>query len=224
MLRVGLTGGIASGKSVVATRWRDLGIPVLDADRLVHALYEPAGAGAAAVADEFGRELLDARGAVDRSRLAALVFADPAAVARLNTRIHPMVRAETERFLEDCETAGNPAAGVEGTLLVENGGRERFHVLVAVSAPEEVRIARALSRDPSSTRESVLARMRAQLPEEERNAACDFVLVNDGSVEELRAKANAVAADLVRSGGSPSKPGEPPPSWLTRLQKHERRT
>jgi len=196
VLRVGLTGGIASGKSAVAARWRELGIPVLDADRLVHALYEPGAAGAGAVADEFGAGMLDARGAVDRPRLATLAFANPAAVARLNARIHPLVRIESDRWLAERETEGHAAAVVEATLLVENGGRRRFDLLVAVSAPEELRLARALARDPSSTRESVLARMRAQIPEEERNAACDVVLVNDTSVEELRANADELAEKL----------------------------
>lgn len=196
MRRVGLTGGIASGKSAVAARWRELGIPVLDADRLVRALYEPGAPGAEAVAGEFGPGVLDARGAVDRPRLAALVFADPAAVARLNARVHPLVRRETDRWLAEREAEGHPVAVVEATLLVENAGRERFDLLVAVSAPEELRLERALARDPAATRESVLARMRAQLPDEARNAACDEVLVNDGSVEELLAKADALAAGL----------------------------
>lgn len=198
MRRVGLTGGIASGKSAVAARWRELGIPVLDADRLVHALYEPGGAGAAAIADEFGAELLDERGAVDRPRLAALVFGEPASVARLNARVHPLVRIETERWLAEREAEGHTAAVVEATLLVENGGRERFDLLVAVSAPVELRLARALDRDPASTREAVLARMRAQLAEDARNAVCDVVLVNEGSVDELKAKADSLAADLLR--------------------------
>jgi dephospho-CoA kinase len=192
MRRVGLTGGIASGKSAVAARWSELGIPVLDADRLVRALYEPGAAGAAAVADEFGPGFLDDRGAVDRPRLAALVFGDAAAVERLNARIHPLVRSETDRWLAEREAEGHATAVVEATLLVETGGRERFDLLVAVSAPEALRLSRALARDPSATRESVLARMRAQLPDEARNAACDIVLFNDGSVEELLAKADSI--------------------------------
>ena len=208
MRRVGLTGGIASGKSTVAARLRELGIPVLDADRLVRDLYEPGAAGAAAVADEFGPGLLDERGAVNRPRLSALAFADPAAVTRLNARVHPLVRLETDRWLAEREAEGDDVAVVEATLLVENGGRERYDFLVAVSAPEEIRLARALRRDPSSTRESVLARMRAQLPDEIRNAACDVVLVSDGSVEELRAKADDLATELVQTGsGLPGTPG-----------------
>ncbi len=222
MQRVGLTGGIASGKSTVAARLRELGIPVLDADRLVRDLYEPGRAGAAAVADEFGPELLDERGAVNRPRLSALAFANPAAVARLNARIHPLVRIETDRWLAEREAEGLAAAVVEATLLVENDGRERFDILVAVSAPEETRISRALARDPSSTRESVLARMSAQLSDEARNAACEFVLVSDGSLDELRAKAAGLAARLVSmvpdAGASPGTDGHHP--WPT----HGKRT
>jgi dephospho-CoA kinase len=205
--RVGLTGGIASGKSAVAARWRELGIPVLDADRLVHALYEPGASGAAAVADEFGPEFLDERGAVHRPRLAALVFADPAAVARLNARVHPLVRAATDHWLAEREAEDHAAVVVEATLLVENAGRERFDLLVSVSAPEEVRLARALARSPSSTRGAVLARMRAQLPDDARNAACDIVVVNDGSLDELRAKADSLSVDLIRSGDGITEPG-----------------
>lgn len=193
MRRVGLTGGIASGKSAVAARWRELGIPVLDADRLVHQLYEPGAPGAAAVAEEFGPGVLDARGAVDRPALARLVFGDPPAVARLNARVHPLVRTATDRWLAAREAEGHAVAAVEATLLVENRGRERFDLLVAVSAPEEVRLARALARDPGATRESVRARMHAQLPEAERNAACDVVLTNDGPLEYLLAKADDAA-------------------------------
>lgn len=200
MLRVGLTGGIASGKSTVAARLRELGVPVLDADRLVRDLYEPGRPGAEAVADEFGPDLLDERGAVDRPRLSALAFADPAAVARLNARIHPLVRIETDRWLAAREAEGHPAAVVEATLLVENNGRERYDFLVAVSAPEETRLARALRRDPASTRDSVLARIRAQLPDEARNAACDVVIPSTGTVDELRARVDALAPRLgVRS-------------------------
>ncbi len=200
MLRVGLTGGIASGKSAVAARLRALGVPVLDADGLVRDLYEPGRPGAAAVADEFGPALLDERGAVDRPRLAALVFGDPSAVARLNARVHPLVRRETERWLSGREAEGHAAAVVEATLLVENRGRERFDLLVAVSAPEELRLGRALARDPSATRDSVLARMRAQLPDVERNAACDEVIVNDGDLARLLSAADALAARIgVRS-------------------------
>jgi dephospho-CoA kinase len=200
VLRVGLTGGIASGKSTVATRLRELGIPVLDADLLVRDLYEPGRAGAAAVADEFGPDLLDERGAVNRPRLSALAFADPAAVARLNGRIHPLVRTETDLWLAARAAEGHPAAVVDATLLVENNGRERYDLLVAVSAPEETRLARALRRDPSSTRDSVLARMRAQLPDEARNAACDVVIPSTGTVEELRARVDSLAPQLgVRS-------------------------
>ncbi len=206
MLRVGLTGGLASGKSTVAARLAELGIPVLDADRVVHALYEPGAPGARAVAAAFGPGVLDSRGAVDRPRLAAVAFSEAASVARLNAVVHPLVREETARWLAAQEAAGSPVAVVEGTLLLENQGRSRFDVLVAVSAPAEVRLARALARDPSASPATLRARLSAQMPEDLRNAACDEVLANDGDREELLARADALAARL-RARAAGERPG-----------------
>lgn len=196
VLRVGLTGGLASGKSTVAARLAGLGIPVLDADRVVHDLYRPGGEGARAVAEEFGPAVLGADGSVDRARLAARAFSDPSAVARLNARVHPLVIAAQARWFDELARRGEPLGVVEATLLVESGGRGRYDVLVAVSAPEEVRLARALARSPGATREELRARLRAQLPESERNAACDVVIRNEGSREELLAEADRLAARL----------------------------
>lgn len=196
VLRVGLTGGLASGKSTVAARLAGLGIPVLDADRVVHDLYRPGGEGARAVAEEFGPAVLAADGSVDRARLAARAFPDPSAVARLNARVHPLVVAAQARWFEELARRGEPLGVVEATLLVESGGRGRYDVLVAVSAPEEVRLDRALARSPGATREELRARLRAQLPESERNAACDVVIRNEGSREELLAEADRLAERL----------------------------
>ncbi len=196
VLRVGLTGGLASGKSTVAARLAGLGIPVLDADRVVHDLYRPGGEGARAVAEEFGPAVLAADGSVDRARLAARAFPDPSAVARLNARVHPLVVAAQARWFEELARRGEPLGVVEATLLVESGGRGRYDVLVAVSAPEEVRLDRALARSPGATRDELRARLRAQLPESERNAACDVVIRNEGSREELLAEADRLAERL----------------------------
>ncbi|MDL1952023.1 dephospho-CoA kinase, partial [Acidobacteria bacterium ACD] len=108
VLRVGLTGGLASGKSTVAARLAGLGIPVLDADRVVHDLYRPGGEGARAVAEEFGPAVLAADGSVDRARLAARAFPDPSAVARLNARVHPLVVAAQARWFEELARRGEP--------------------------------------------------------------------------------------------------------------------
>ncbi len=184
-LRVGLTGGLASGKSTVARRWREMGIPVLDADLVVHELYEPGGAGAAAVAEAFGADLLDGKGAVDRPRLARRVFGDGAAVKTLNARIHPLVIERQAVWFEELEARGEPLAVVEATLLLESGGRKRFDRIVTVSAPAEVRLARAIARDPGVGREQLGKRMAAQMPDAERDRLADHVLRSDGTRQEL---------------------------------------
>ncbi len=196
ILRVGLTGGLASGKSTVAARLRERGIPVLDADAIVHDLYLPGAEGARAVAQEFGDGLLDASGGVDRARLAATVFGSAEALARLNRRIHPMVIERQRRWFEDREKEGERIGVIEATLLIESGGRGRYDLIVAVSAPEEVRLERAVRRSGETGRENLRRRMAAQMPDGEREKAVDVVLRSDGTKEELLAKTDALAARL----------------------------
>ena len=215
ILRVGLTGGIASGKSTVAARLAEHGIPVLDADRVVHDLYLPGASGARAVAEEFGAALLDPEGAVDRSRLAERVFADSAALARLNSRIHPLVLQAQERWFEARQKAGDALGVVEATLLVETGGRQRYDVVIVVSAPEGVRLERAVRRSGEIHREGLRRRIAAQMRDEEREKSADIVLRTDGTKEELLVRVDALAARLrerarrpAPQGASPNRPPE----------------
>jgi dephospho-CoA kinase len=194
--RVGLTGGLGSGKSTVAARLAKLGIPVLDADAVVHELYRPGGSGARAIAEEFGPQLLDASGAVDRPRLAALAFSDPARVARLNARIHPLVLDFLTHWFAELEARGEPLGVVEATLLLEAGGRGRYETIATLSAPEEMRLARALARAPGASPEALRARMRAQMKDEERERVSDVVLRNDGDLAHLLRETDALAARL----------------------------
>lgn len=194
ILKVGLTGGLASGKSSVAAELRRHGIPVLDADAVVHNLYRASGPGTAAVVAEFGPEYLDAKGGVDRKKLARRVFADPQALARLDALVHPLVFAAERRFLEERERAGERVAVVEATLIVETGGRARYDLIVTVSAPEALREERALSRLPGSDREEVRRRLAAQASDRAREEAADIVIRNDGDREALV----RAAADLAR--------------------------
>lgn len=195
--RVGLTGGLASGKSTVADRLRQRGVPVLDSDRVVHELYAPGQPGAAAVAQEFGTEFLDAAGAVDRQRLAARVFEDQAALSRLNARIHPLVIEAQERWFRELEALGEGVAVVEATLLLESGGRGRHPLVVTVSAPENDRLARAAARTPGIDPQELRRRMDAQLSDAERERQADVVIRNDGSREDLLARADELA-DRIR--------------------------
>ncbi len=190
--RVGLTGGIGSGKSTVARWLAEEGFLVIDADQLVAELYRPGGAGAAAVAGLFGPEALRPDGGVDHRRVAERVFTDRQARATLEQAIHPLVRAA----FADRVRGAAPASVVvlEATLLVEAGYRPDFDCVISVEAPEAQRLARATARGASAT--DVRARLAAQGPGDARRAGSDRLLQNDGSLEDLHAQVRDLAATL----------------------------
>lgn len=191
-LQVGLTGGIASGKSTVGKMLAELGCVVTDADALVADLYRPGERGAAAVAELFGPDMLRSGGAVDKDALGRLVFGDPASRKRLEQAIHPLVG---QRYLEVLEAAGDGAVVVfEVPLLAEGGGRGRYDAVVTVEAPEQLRLDRAVER--GLDRAQAAARMAAQATGEERRAVADFVIENTGALAQLRSQVEAVHAAL----------------------------
>lgn len=193
-LRVGLTGGIASGKSTVGAMLAEMGCVVTDADALVADLYRPGEPGARAVADLFGPRMLRTDGSVDKEALGPAVFADPASRKRLEQAIHPLVG---QRYMEILESAGSGAVVVfEVPLLAETGGRGRYDAVVTVEAPADLRLDRAVER--GLDRDQATARMAAQARSEDRRAAADFVIENIGSLAELRAQVEAVYSDLKR--------------------------
>jgi dephospho-CoA kinase len=216
VLRVGLTGGLASGKSTLAALLAGHGAAVRDADELVAGLYGPGGAGARIVAELFGSEMLDAGGAVERRRLGALVLRDRARRQRLETAIHPVVRAEIARWFEDLEGWDPPpdVAVLEAALLVETGSWRDYHRLVVVTAPVEVRRARALTAGwPADAIDLVLG---AQASDAEREAVADYLIVNGGDSEDLVAAADRLWAALSRdatllASAGPSSFGRPSP-------------
>ena len=192
---VGLTGGLASGKSTVARWLCEAGFLVVDADRVVADLYAPGGLGAAAVRDLFGPEVLDRDGAVDRPKVAERVFSDDSARRRLERAIHPLVR---RRFAE----ISSRAEGVvvyEATLLVESGHAESFDLVVSIEAPEERRLAWAVGRGMDEAQAS--ARLAAQGGGERRRAGADLILVNDGTLEDLRRKVGELIGELRERAG-----------------------
>ncbi len=187
MLRVGLTGGLASGKSTVARMLADLGAVVFDADAIVRELYEPGGAGEAAARDLFGDAIRDASGRVDRSRIAEIVFQDPAKRHALEARIHPLVRAERARRFAQAEGAGARVAVAEASQLLESRTEGDYDRVLLVVAPEAERLGRweAKGGDAEDARRRMASQIR---PAEAFDRARD-VIVNDGSIEELRRKA-----------------------------------
>lgn len=192
---VGLTGGLASGKSTVAGWLADAGFRVLDADKIVAELYRPGGRGTAAVRALFGDAVLAAEGAVDRPRLAEVVFADPEARRRLEVAIHPLVR---ERFAE-IAAAADGVVVYEATLLVEAGRAGEFDLVVSIESPPAAQLERAIARglDEAAAR----ARLEAQGAGEARRRAAHRILWNDGTLEDLRVKVDALVAELRESAG-----------------------
>lgn len=182
-LHVGLTGGIAAGKSAVAAELERCGALLVDSDALARLVLEPGTEGLAAVQDAFGDRVIEADGSLDRAALAQIVFADPAARQRLNGIVHPRVRRMAREIVEQ---AGQDAVVVQDVpLLVETGQAGAFDLVIVVEAPAEERI-RRMVEDRGMTREDALARMAAQATDEERAAVADVVIVNDGDLDRLR--------------------------------------
>lgn len=190
MLRIGLTGGLASGKSTVARMLADRGAAVFDADALVRELYHPGGAADHAARDLFGADVLDATGAVDRMKIAEIVFRDPSRRHALEARIHPIVREERERRFGQAAWAGAKAAVCEASLLFEAGTEGEYDRVLLVTAPEEERVRRWAAR--GGTEEDARRRIAAQMSVEEAARRADDVIVNGGSPEELRRQVEEV--------------------------------
>lgn len=196
MIFFGLTGGIASGKSSVGQRFRERGVPVIDADRVAREIVEPGTEGLAAVVAAFGPGVLAGDGSLDRKALAAVAFADDAARRRLNAILHPRIAARTAQMGADLAAKGERFACYEAALLVENGVADAFRPLVLVAAPEAEQVRRAVARDAMTVAEAE-ARIRAQMPLAAKRKVADHVIENDGDLAHLRAQADLVL-DLVR--------------------------
>nr|WP_208383877.1 dephospho-CoA kinase [Modestobacter marinus] len=179
-----MTGGIGSGKSTVAALLAERGAVVVDADRLAREAVAPGTTGLAAIAEEFGPGVLTGDGALDRAALAAVVFADPAARARLDAIVHPRVRARAAELA----AAAPPGSVVvqDVPLLVETGQAASFDLVLVVQTDPETRVARLVDRGLSAA--DARARIASQATDEQRRAVADVVLRNDGPPEELAAQ------------------------------------
>ncbi|MFC8304560.1 dephospho-CoA kinase [Specibacter sp. NPDC057265] len=189
MLSLGLTGGIAAGKSLLTTRLRELGAVVIDADRLARDVVAPGTPGLAAIVANFGDRILQPDGSLHRAKLGSLVFADQSARESLNAIVHPRVRRAANALKRD---AGEGSIVVQDIpLLVESGQQASFHLVLVVQARAEERIARMVL-DRGMTREDAVARMSAQASDEQRAAAADVVISNNGSPEQAVAELDAL--------------------------------
>jgi dephospho-CoA kinase len=201
VLRVGLTGGIGSGKSEVSRRLAAQGAVVIDADLIAREVVEPGTEGLAEVVAAFGPEVLTPDGGLDRARLGDIVFADPALRGRLNAIVHPRVAAR----MAELERGASGAIVVHDVpLIAENSRAGAYDVVVVVDAPPKVQAER-LVRDRGMTREQARARMAAQASREQRLAIADIVIDNSGSLAELDRQVGDLWAELRRRAAAPAR-------------------
>jgi len=185
VLVIGLTGGIATGKSLVSDRFAELGAPVVDADLLAREVVAPGTAGLAAIAAHFGETVLSGDGTLDRAALRERIFADPAERAFLDGCLHPLIRTLSDERLDEAATSGTPYAVYAVPLLVETGQRARFDRVVVVDVPTSVQLERLMRRD-GMDRVGAMRILEAQASREQRLVVADDVIDNTGSVEATR--------------------------------------
>ena len=215
ILRVGLTGGIASGKTTVGRTLAGLGCMVVDADAIVSRLYRPGGAGFDALVGTYGKDIVRPDGTIDRPKVAAIAFIDDASAKKLNDLIHPLVIDEEERFIVG-EAQRFPDRDrivvVEATPLLESGGKKRYDKIVVVDSAPEVQIERAVKR--GMQREDAVRRSERQMKADVRRGEANYVIENNGDIRALEAATLGVyeklRADLQEkkksAAGTPAAP------------------
>jgi dephospho-CoA kinase len=187
MFILGLTGSVGMGKSTTAGFFAEAGVPVHDADRVVHRLYE----GEAVDAIEAAFPGTTTGGKVDRAKLGARVLNDPAALKRLESIVHPLVQAAQRRLMAEAEAGGRPVVLLDIPLLFETGGDRRCDAVVVVSAPPEVQRERVLAR-PGMTAEKLDAMLARQMPDAEKRARADFIVDTSQGFDAARAQVGAI--------------------------------
>ena len=191
MIVLGLTGSIGMGKSTTAKMFREAGVPVHDSDETVHRLY--AGKAAPLIEEAFPGTVQD--GAVDRGLLAAQVLGRPEAMKKLETIIHPLVRADADAFVARHRDATTPLVVLDIPLLFETGGRSRVDKVVVVTAPAEVQRERVLAR-PGMTEEKLAAILASQVPDAEKRRQADFIIDSSQGLEAARVEVARIISDL----------------------------
>jgi dephospho-CoA kinase len=193
MLILGLTGSIGMGKSTTAKLFAEAGVPVYDADAMVHQLYE----GEAAPAIEAAFPGTTADGKVDRKKLSARVVHDPAAIRQLEQIVHPMLGASRQKFFDEAERSGAPVAVVDVPLLFETGGEKRVDAVVVVTTSPENQRERILARG-TMTGEGLDAILARQLPDAEKRKRADFVVDTSHGLDPVRAQIRDILAEVVK--------------------------
>ena len=194
MLIIGLTGGIASGKTTVADLFAARGVPLVDADVSARVVVAPGSSGLAAVVEAFGSEILTTTGELDRRALRARVFGQPEERRRLESILHPLIR---QHLQDSLQALSGPYALLVAPLLLEGDLSKAVQRVLVVDVPEEVQIARVMSRDGSS-REEAEAILRAQMSRQERLARADDVIVNDGDLDALEPQVERLHRQYLR--------------------------
>ncbi len=198
MLTIGLTGGIGSGKSTVSKFLAELGAPIIDADKVGHAIYQPDGPAYQDMIDAFGRGILAPDGAIDRKKLGPIVFADPAALKRLNSIVHPKMFAQMREMVAAMRARGErKPIVIEAAILIEANWQTLFDEIWLVIASKE-RVIERVERDRGMKPEQTEARIRAQLSDDERRRHAALVVTNDGTLEELRAQVETLWQGALR--------------------------
>lgn len=194
MLRVGLTGGIGSGKSTVTAMLREHGLPVIEADDIAHELIRPGEPAYNEILQVFGKEIVQENAEIDRKRLAAVVFGSREKLERLNRIVHPRVLERAEQWLGEREKEGARIAVVEAPLLVEAGFHQRLDRLVVVWCGREQQEERLARKGMS--REEIDRRIAAQMDIEQKKALANEVIDNSGTIQETRAQVDALVRRL----------------------------
>ena len=197
ILRTGLTGGIASGKSTIARIFASLGCITVDADQIVARLYQPGEAGHEALVRTYGSGILLPDGMIDRRKLADVAFASDESAKALNALIHPLVIAEQARMMEEVREG---IVMIEATLLIESGGKDRYDRIVIVDVDPETQLARAIAR--GMTGEDAARRIAHQMPREERLRYADYVIDNSGDLRAAESETRRVFGGLQRDLGA----------------------
>jgi dephospho-CoA kinase len=196
MLRVGLTGGIAAGKTTVGKMFVELGCHLIDSDNITHKLFEPGEAVHASVAEAFGGRVLSDDGGINRKVLGEIVFNDPAARSKLNALVHPAVIQRQQEWLRQVEREDPAGIGiVDATLMIETGSYKNYDRVVVVTCAPDIQKRRLRERSRLSE-EQIEARIRSQMPMEEKVKHADYVVDNSGDLAETRRQVEAIHSKL----------------------------